>query len=408
MTVHFGSFLMKDDKRNYLPLKYSIGESISPKHWNPSVCRAIERKAYPQYTLLNIRLRLIENMVHCIVLDLKNNNVFPTRHRLRDILDAKLHKRSGTLAGNHAHSFISFIEYYIERTSHHKANNTIKQYRNTLRLLLDFVRDTGRPLDFEDINLTFHTEFKKYMTNLGYTETYFGNQIKFIRLFMNEATELGYNQQLVFKSRKFASPAPETVKVYLTEAEIIRIHELDISENMILTVVRDLFIIGCRTGLRFSDLMRLNPSNFNEEERIIRITTQKTNELVYIPLSPEVMQICQKYHYSLPRVANGTFNLNIKRIACMAGIEDDVDMVTKQGNSKKRECIKKYKLVSSHTARRSFATNAYLANVPSIAIMRITGHRTERAFMRYIRVTGENNAKQLLEHPHFLKDYPKK
>jgi integrase len=270
-------------------------------------------------------------------------------------------------------------------------------------LLLNFSNGNSKSLDFEDINLEFHTEFKKYMNNLGYTEAYFSNQIKFIRLFMNEATEMGHNKQLVYKSRKFACPMPETAKIYLTDAEITQIQQLKITDNLLLTVVRDLFIVGCRTGLRYSDLIRLSPSNFNEKERILRINTQKTNELVYIPLSPDVMQICRKYHYSLPHIGNGIFNLSIKRIANLAGINNDVEIITKRGSGKKREYLKKYKLVSSHTARRSFATNAYLANIPSIAIMRITGHRTERAFMRYIRVSSENNAKQLLNHPHFLK-----
>jgi integrase len=406
MTIHLGFSQMKDEKKYYIPLRYSIGESISPRHWSRLRCKAIELKAYPHHTLLNIRLRLLENIVHSVVLELKNNDIIPTRHRIRELLDIRLRKSKGKIAWNHTHSFVSFIEYYIERSTHHKSNSTVRQYRNTLRLLLEFSKDSGRALDFEDIDLEFHAAFKKYMTNLGYSETYFSNQIKFIRLFMNEATEQGYNKQLVFKSRKFASPMPSSTKIYLTEAEITQIQQLNTADNLLLTVVRDLFIIGCRTGLRYSDLIRLSPSNFNEEGRILRINTQKTNELVYIPLSPDVMQICQKYHYSLPRIGNGIFNLNIKRIACLAGIEDVVEIVTKRGISKKREHVKKYKLVSSHTARRSFATNAYLANIPSIAIMRITGHRTERAFMSYIRISSENNAKQLLRHPHFLKDNP--
>ena len=405
MTVHLGFFEIRNGKKYYRPLRYSIGENISPKHWNRVQCKAIERRAYPQHTLLNIRLRLLENIVHSIVLELKNNDILPSRDRIRQLLDVKLHKTMGKIGWHHIHSFVNFIEYYIERTTHNKSINTIKQYRNTLRLLLDFSKDTNKKLDFEDIDLDFHTAFKKYMINKGYSETYFSNQIKFIRLFMNEATEQGYNKQLSFKSRKFASPMPSTTKIYLTEAEITKIQQLDTADNLLQTVIRDIFIIGCRTGLRYSDLMRLTPSNFNKEERILYISTQKTNEQVCIPLSPDVMQICQKYHYSLPHISNGIFNMHIKNIACRAGINKEVEIITKQGNSKKREYIKKYKLVSAHTARRSFATNAHLANVPSIAIMRITGHRTERSFMSYICISSETNAKQLLIHPHFLKEH---
>jgi integrase len=407
MTVHFGAYQQKYEKKKYLPLKYGIGESIAPVHWDKVICRAKERSFYPQHTLLNIRLRLIENLVHCLILELRNKYIPPSRKQLRDMLDKKLQKNRAKKTWEIPHSLISFIEYYTEQSACTKADSTIQQYRNTMRLLIDFAKTTGYPMEFEHIDMAFYSDFKKYMTALGYSDGYFGNQIKFIRLFMNEATEQGYNTHMVFKSRKFSCSSPEVAKIYLTEAEISKIQHLPVEDNLLLSVIRDLFIIGCRTGLRFSDIIRLTPAHFNENEKILRITTQKTNELVYIPLTPDVMEICKKYNYHLPRVANGTFNVNIKRIACMAGIEDDVEIVIHKGNIKERETIKKYKLVSSHTARRSFATNAYLGDVPSIAIMRITGHRTERAFMRYIRIAGENNAKQLLSHPHFLKDLSK-
>ncbi len=60
--------------------------------------------------------------------------------------------------------------------------------------------------------------------------------------------------------------------------------------------------------------------------------------------------------------------------------------------------VEKWKLVSSHTARRSFATNLYKSNFPAISIMKITGHKTEKAFLKYIKVTPEEHAKLLAEH----------
>jgi integrase len=398
---------MVEDKKRYLPLKYFIDETIRVGYWDKATGRAIERKLFPHHALLNIRLRMIENAVHYAILDLKNRCIVPSRERLREMLDIKLQKnkyKDNRIFWNRTHTFISFIEQYIERNTHIKAPNTIKQYANTLRLLKDFAREKNRNVDFEDINLGFHTEFRGYMNELGYSDAYFGNQIKFIRLFMNEATEQGINTQIMFKSKKFSSPTPDVTKIYLTEEEITRIQRVNLGDNRPMTIIRDLFIVACRTGLRFSDLIRLKPSNFMEQEKILRIETQKTGAIVYIPLAPDVLRICQRYNFSFPRITNTVFNISIKRIACMAGIEDDIEVVMRRGNEQISEIIKKYKLVSAHTARRSFATNAYLANVPSIAIMRITGHNTEKSFMRYIRIASENNARQLLTHPHFLKD----
>lgn len=70
-------------------------------------------------------------------------------------------------------------------------------------------------------------------------------------------------------------------------------------------------------------------------------------------------------------------------------------------NQKTEHIVEKWELVTAHTARRSFATNAYLAHVPTLAIMKITGHSSEKVFLRYIRISQEDNARQLQEHPFF-------
>ena len=57
-----------------------------------------------------------------------------------------------------------------------------------------------------------------------------------------------------------------------------------------------------------------------------------------------------------------------------------------------------WQCVSSHAARRNFATNLYLDGYPTLEIMKITGHKTEKAFMRYIRVSKLDAAKKLSAH----------
>lgn len=403
MVVHYGALKIVDSKKYYLPLKYSIGEAISPQRWNARICRVKECRAYPQYALLNERLQQVENIVHTLLLQYKINMVCPTQQQLRDALDEELKKNSIRIERKRRLTFLSFVENYINDMTSQKPPATIMQYKNTLRLLQEFSRTHRKQLRFEDINLKFHTAFRVYMNSMGASETYFGNQIRFIRLFMNEATDRGYNTQMFYKSRKFSSPMPELFKIYLTEEEISRIQNLNLSLDKKMEKVRDIFIIGCRTGLRFSDLMRIQPANINIHERLLKIITQKTKELVYVPLMPEVLELCAKYNCVFPRTTNGLFNFYIKKIGLLANISDDIEVKMSQGGSNAYRIVKKYELMSSHTARRSFATNAYLANVPTISIMRITGHHTEESFMKYLRIVNEKNARQLLSHPHFLK-----
>ena len=94
-------------------------------------------------------------------------------------------------------------------------------------------------------------------------------------------------------------------------------------------------------------------------------------------------------------------NRFIKEIAREAGVTEKVEVSYVENGEKKNRLVEKCELVKTHTARRSGATNMYLAGIPTIAIMKITGHKTEREFMKYIKITEEQTALELMSHPYF-------
>ena len=165
--------------------------------------------------------------------------------------------------------------------------------------------------------------------------------------------------------------------------------------------VQDLFIIGCFTGLRYSNLSQLDQKNLFDKTRI-KIKTEKTGELVVIPMHPYVKSILDKWQWHLPEaISNQKMNAYLKELAKLAELNYNVSISSTKGGKKITEYFKKYELITVHTARRSFATNAYLMSVPTISIMKITGHRTERAFIKYIKISQEENANRLMNHPFF-------
>lgn len=218
---------------------------------------------------------------------------------------------------------------------------------------------------------------------------------------MNEATERGLNTNLDFKKRKFKKVTENADKVYLTINELKRMFELDLSEDTRLERTRDLFIVGCFTGLRFSDFIQLKKENIIDGNKI-KIRTQKTGETVVIPLHPYVKTVFETYDGELPKpISNQKMNDYLKEVAKKAKIKERVEIgITKAGVLQKK-LYKKHRLITTHVARRSFASNLYLADVPSITIMKTTGHQTEKSFLRYIRITQEENANKQLNHPYF-------
>lgn len=131
--------------------------------------------------------------------------------------------------------------------------------------------------------------------------------------------------------------------------------------------------------------------------------TKKTKQQVIIPMHPFLKAIRKKYKESSTTQSkrgksNTTINKHLKELGRLANINSPII----QRNSIKGETIKrKYELITTHTARRSFATNAFLAGIPPLSIMKITGHKTERAFMRYIKISQQDNANKLASHPFF-------
>ena len=134
----------------------------------------------------------------------------------------------------------------------------------------------------------------------------------------------------------------------------------------------------------------------------IKIATQKTGETVVVPIKNVVRQIFHKYNGELPSIiSNQKMNEYLKAIGEKARISSDIVKTFTKRAKRQSETFKKHNLITTHTARRSFATNAFLNDVPTISIMKITGHKTEKAFMKYIKISPEENANKLVSHPFF-------
>jgi len=379
---------------NNYRLKYSTGEKIPPNFWNPEKQRAKETRQFPLYPEFNARLQQIENHIYNLHRKFLNDGLFPTPEMLRIELNIKLLKKKELIKND----LVVFADSLIQISS--KKPNTIKHYKQTVRILKEYVTLINKPILFEDINLEFYERFIRFCTAKQFGTNTIGGLIKNIKVFMNEAFDRKLTENIEFKNRKFRTVDEDAETIYLSRDEIQKLYDLDLDSNPRLARVRDLFIIACYSGLRFSDLAQLKEENFNSER--LKIQTEKTGELVIIPLHPLVKHILKKYNNKPPEIiSNQKMNEYLKQLGDKAKINQNVLVHFTQGGKKIAKTYPKFELITVHTARRSFATNAYLNNVPAISIMKITGHRTEKSFLKYIKITQEENANKLMDHPFF-------
>lgn len=396
MRVNYGAFELVEGKKRYRPLKYYINESIEPKFWNIKEGRAFKRNSFPQHPEFNTRLENIENDVLNIIRRLQNDNIELTEATIREEID-KLLNKGEQIEKTAPIELMEFINNFI--TNCNRSEGTKKSYRRVEKDLNEFKYKT---LTFKDITLDFHSKLLSFYQKKNYSPNTIGTRIKVIKTFMNEAYERDLHTNLDFRKKAFDKPSEETKAIYLNKQELSTIKELDLSNNKTLDNVRDWFLIGANTGLRVSDLQKLTKEHIQGDYIIIR--TQKTTQDVIIPISKDLEDIFIKHNYNLPKfISEQKFNNYIKDVAKLAKLDDDILIEQKKGIEKVRKTIPKYECISAHTARRSFATNLYLEDIPTISIMKLTGHKTEASFLKYIKLSKEENAKKLQSYAFFQK-----
>jgi integrase len=373
---------------------YNVGEGIEPISWDYKKQRAKVTRATPQYESLNTSLNNLEHEVLKIYNTYEMNGETLTTDQFKKELDIAIGKTERQFK---ATSFFDFVKDFIQSRKENAdyAPRTVIKYNQTLKHLETFAKLKKRKIDFDTIDLEFFDEFIKYLYSKNYAQNNVEKHINTLKVFLNDATERRFNSNMAFKSKKFSISKEDVNNIYLSENEIETFYNLDLSNNNRLERVRDLFIIGCYTGLRFSDLSVLNSDNLTTIDGLdfINLKTQKTGVNVVIPLHPLVKSILAKYNGIPPRaLSNQKMNDYLKEIAEMAELNERTVLSKTKGGRRCDVAHEKWELVTTHTARRSFATNAFKRGIPSISIMRITGHTTERAFMKYIKIDNEENA----------------
>lgn len=282
--------------------------------------------------------------------------------------------------------------------------NAIKNYSTTLAAVKRYLNYKGlKELPFENVNEAFYNDFMTFIYDVEEKEvSTFAGYIKDIKAIMNEAAPG------LFISKVFVKPGYEADTIYLNDSQINKISALDLSDAsktyddngvvigyQTLEKIRDLFLIGCYTGLRFSDFSNLDLQSI--DGRFIKVKQIKTGARVTIPIMEKLKPVLAKYPSELPTVTNQRFNTYVKIVAKLAGLTSKTQISTNRGGVEDAQEHPLYNLVSSHICRRSYATNMFNKGVPPMLIMSATGHKTESSFLKYIRTTDEQKANLLAD-----------
>lgn len=378
-------------------LVYSTGEKVKPKYWDGQ--KAKYTKNHPEYVDLNQRLNSLEKLAIDIFREFDFGNI--------SIADFKkeLSYRSGKEERPETKSkiptYFEFIEQFIEnrKVQTNAKRGTWKKFQTVFNHLKSYSEEKEKPLNYEDIDWHFKQDFENWLYSPPRNHA-INNAAKIFQVskqFMYESHRLGYHTNTIFQDKGFGIKRVKVKnKIRLSFEELELLLDLDLSNDNRLERVRDLFIVGCYTGLRFSDWCKIKPENIIEEDGIemLELMTGKTKTEVIIPFLPELKEVLVKYNYQLPKISIQKFNDYIKEV-CKIALEDRKFLrIYSEGGKVHDEKIEKWKKVSSHAARRSFATNFWETGIPAAVLMQITGHGSEKQFFEYIDVDKYELAKR--------------
>jgi integrase len=146
------------------------------------------------------------------------------------------------------------------------------------------------------------------------------------------------------------------------------------------------------SGQRISDLPEII-SQVNAGQ-MIHVMQKKTKKRVTVPqytqLTKFINKMRERYPNGLPQFTEQTYNEYIKECAKLAGITRMHTYKELQGDQEKTVTLPRYKLISSHTCRRTFATIARKNGISDQAIMSVTGHTSHKQFLEYVRLDDDD------------------
>lgn len=300
--------------------------------------------------------------------------------------------------------FYNILDQYVESAKTRVSRGIISDYGTLKQYLQQFEEFSGTKIGFynivkastyDDFLDFLRTQIKNNKGGKGLKTNSVGKHAKNLKAFLNNCMRREIIQHTDLRFMKKLSE--KAFSVYLNDEELERIFQLDLSSKPEKAIIRDLFLIGAETGLRFSDYSRLTKQHLKDD--FIRISTLKTKDMVVVPISARLRSILNRYEdHSVFQITNQYFNREIKEIMKLAGFTERVSFPVKKGTKTVEISYEKWELISSHACRRSFCTNQFLKGVPPLLIRKISGHKTEKAFMDYIKVDEELAAKEMMKY----------
>lgn len=368
-------------KRSY----YAVGERLKPEQWDTSKERV--RKQHPHAAALNGFLARLAEAIQGLALESKARGELVTPQALKEALAAQERPyQPPSMNGPH---LLECMAQFIEATTPHRRPNTIKTYRTLALHLASFTK--GKPVELKEVGISFANDFRAYLTTQGLTSISAAKVVAVLKRFLTWARDdAGFATAANVPGIRVKRPKATALKIALTLPELEALAALEMPKRPGLMDARDVFLFACFTGLRFSDIEHLRPEDIKGDK--LQLVVVKTRDRLNLPLMPAALAILKKHEgryplNALPVVSNQKFNAHLKELGQLAGLDGATPQVKYIGSTRQDTTVPKWQLLTTHVARRTFATLSLEKGMQPAVLQKLLGHADIRQTMQYVKLT---------------------
>ncbi len=298
---------------------------------------------------------------------------------------------------------VSYFDYYLKSKETSLKPSTVKKNKVFKSRLEKYEIEHGT-VYIREVSKKLALSLQRWCIEQNYAHN---TTVKTLKVFLTVCNHAKENGIITHPELPYITKGLKYKKVdhiHLNFEELKQIKDAQMKDAATETA-RDWLIISCYTAQRVSDFLRFSKEDVKEMEgiKLLDISQEKTGHPVYIPLTEEVLEILSKRNGEFPPIFSknvesnkAIYNKLVKEVCRIAKINESIQSYRKNKETNRYEFkeVPKYKAVSTHIGRRSFATN-YYGRINTALLISATGHSSETQFLRYVGKTGNLNALSL-------------
>lgn len=388
-TLIYLIYYLKNEGKNF---KYSTGQKVHPDDWNFGDRIPKSKRGAGGVISKHILSVLSKFSDHLgdMIKECERENKPLRKEWLKNSFDQKF---KHTVKKREDKGVVVAVQDFIDTKNKSKGQSKSwnQKYSNLKNKLEYFEEHKRRKIVFEDINQDWLDEYCGYLRTIKkkpfkpHNDNTLHRNINFLFTFLIWSEEKYHKINLNKIKNEVKKYQPDDV--FLTSDEVKRLEEIQLPRKA-LDRARDLFLIGVYSGQRFSDYSVFEKADVMGDMIIKK--AEKTESESFIPLHLKLESLLDKYDWNLPSITSQKFNPHIQEICEIAEINEQIKETIYRGAKKEIIYKPKAKMVSSHTARRTFITLSSERGMPDHIIMKITGIKDPKTLLKYKKTSQQS------------------